>query len=180
MNIDLSEVIALRARRERQSALFDAAVGQFPEFWQAVREIYRLEQPSIEAGEFCAYIVDWTRCFSPIEREMWMTLRYAGAQMYPQFPIGRYIADFANPWTREVVECDGRQWHDPEKDAARDAWMQAQGWRVHRITGSQCVRADFTDDDAIAEDSPLAFIGRLLCCPASVVRAYNDQEECFA
>lgn len=181
MNIDPHELMELGARRQRQAELFDAAVGRFPEFWRAVREIYRLEQPSIAAGEFCAYIVDWNRCFTPIEREMWMTLRYAGVRMYPQFPIGRYIADFANPWTKEVVECDGVQWHDPEKDAARDVAMAGKGWTVHRISGSDCMRPDFRENNTIVNSSPLALLARLRCCPAHMVRTYNEnREDCFA
>ncbi len=42
-----------------------------------------------------------------------------------QVPLGRYVADFLCPRHRLIVEADG-PFHDPEKDAVRDAWLKAK------------------------------------------------------
>jgi len=51
-----------------------------------------------------------------------------------QMPIGPYIADFACPSIRLIVELDGGV-HDlrVEQDAVRDAWLSANGWTVIRF-----------------------------------------------
>ncbi len=76
---------------------------------------------------------------TPIERAFWHDAHYTGLVLYPQWPIGPYFADFANPVAKVVIECDGRQWHaDKQKDAERDAFMRNEGWTVYRFTGKQC------------------------------------------
>ena len=51
-----------------------------------------------------------------------------------QMPIGPYIADFACPSIRLILELDGGA-HDlrVERDEARDAWLSANGWTVLRF-----------------------------------------------
>ena len=53
-----------------------------------------------------------------------------------QVAIGPYIADFACFDARLIVELDGRPHERPEQEAhdrKRDAWLNAQGFRVLRI-----------------------------------------------
>lgn len=86
-----------------------------------------------------AYFIDWPSIFTPIESAAWSSIRYSGLPMLPQYPIGPYFADFADPDTKVVIECDGRQFHqDKERDAARDLYMAQRGWTVFRVTGREC------------------------------------------
>lgn len=86
-----------------------------------------------------AYLIDWLRVFTPIERMAWSAIRYRGLPLLPQYPIGPYFADFADPDVRIVLECDGKQFHqDAERDAARDLEMAQQGWSVFRVSGREC------------------------------------------
>lgn len=62
----------------------------------------------------------------------------------PQFAFARYRIDFAvvgkigNHMTRiAAVECDGRDFHDPEKDRARDHYLKSWGIDTYRIKGSE-------------------------------------------
>jgi very-short-patch-repair endonuclease len=53
-----------------------------------------------------------------------------------QYPIGSYIADFACPQSRLVVEVDGATHASDEErahDARRDRFMAEQGWTVVRV-----------------------------------------------
>jgi very-short-patch-repair endonuclease len=57
-----------------------------------------------------------------------------------QVPIGPYFADFAHPGVRIVVEIDGGHHGKPgfaEKDARRDAWFLANGYRVLRFWNNE-------------------------------------------
>jgi very-short-patch-repair endonuclease len=69
------------------------------------------------------------------EKALWKALRALDLHIR-QAPIGRYIADFIHHGSRLVIEVDSG-WHDhPEaqfRDAERDAWLAAQGYRVMRV-----------------------------------------------
>ncbi len=60
--------------------------------------------------------------------------RMEGLKFRRQLPLGPYIADFACPSIRLIVELDGGV-HDLriEQDAKRDAWLTANGWTVLRF-----------------------------------------------
>jgi len=45
---------------------------------------------------------------SPPERMFWSDIRYLGIPAYPQFPIGRFYADFADPFNGIVFEIDSK------------------------------------------------------------------------
>jgi very-short-patch-repair endonuclease len=73
----------------------------------------------------------------PAEAALWNALRQLrahGLHFRRQVPLGRYYADFACHHPRLVVEVDGQTHIDVEYDAARDAFMQGQGYRVLRVT----------------------------------------------
>jgi len=71
------------------------------------------------------------------ERMLWAALRRLNDNWRRQAPLGRFIVDFANHGRKLVVEVDGgvhRLPHVAQRDAERDAWLNAQGYRVMRVT----------------------------------------------
>ena len=84
------------------------------------------------------------------ERALWRLLRsrnLRGLKFRRQVPLGPYIADFACVEARLIVEADGGQ-HGGPRDEARDAWLQAQGFRVIRLWNSEVL--EHGDDGAHA------------------------------
>ena len=70
------------------------------------------------------------------ERRLWSALRdrrLSGYRFRRQFPIGRFIVDFACTKHRLIVEADGSQHADSESGRERTAWLEEQGWRVLRF-----------------------------------------------
>ncbi len=76
---------------------------------------------------------------------LWRELR--GNKLGPKFrrqhPVGPYIADFYCSSARLIVEVDGEA-HDrgnnPERDAAKDAYLLGLGFRVLRIAAVDVLR----------------------------------------
>ena len=114
------------------------SVRTTPGRWAALRKFYSAVQERIERGEkLSPYFVDWHREFTPIEAIAWNHIRELGLRFWPQYPIDRFFVDFADLSRRTVVECDGKAFHDPVKDAERDAILLGHGWHVIRLTGRQ-------------------------------------------
>jgi very-short-patch-repair endonuclease len=69
------------------------------------------------------------------ERVLWRALRsgQVGARFRRQHPLGPYVLDFVCVAQRLAVEVDGGQHSGSVHDAARDAWLTSQGWRVLRF-----------------------------------------------
>ena len=69
------------------------------------------------------------------ERALWQVLRdkQLGFRFRRQFVIGPYIADFACPEARLVVEVDGGQHAEPGQDLRRDALLDQEGWQILRF-----------------------------------------------
>lgn len=130
---DMVERMDLRRKRE---FIFNIIRQDDERKWGAIRALYK----TIDAGNYEPYPVDWTLIFSPIEKSTWGEIRVLGLPFWPQYPIGNYFADFANPIKQVVIECDGRAFHSPSKDSARDQYMNDGGWRVYRISGADCNR----------------------------------------
>lgn len=117
--------------------------------WNAIRSHYGHFTPQILAERSDEWAIDayaWDNGMiqlTPIEVWLWADIRESGCIFYPQYPVGRVVLDFANPKAKVGIECDGAAYHkDKAKDAARDADLAAQGWKIYRITGSDC-RTDF-------------------------------------
>jgi very-short-patch-repair endonuclease len=73
---------------------------------------------------------------TPAEHRLWQILRakrLAGYKFKRQLPIDRYIVDFACPRRRLIIEADGGQHSESAGDPVRDAYLQAQGFRVLRF-----------------------------------------------
>jgi very-short-patch-repair endonuclease len=76
---------------------------------------------------------------TPAEHRLWQILRakrLAGYKFKRQLPIDHYIVDFACPLRRLIVEADGGQHASNDRDLKRDAYLQAQGFRVMRFWNS--------------------------------------------
>lgn len=123
-----------------------------PQRWNVLRRLYAYLTPRLLAGErWSPYLWDWAPVFTPIERDIWFSIRSIGLPFFPQYPILRFFVDFADPVTRLVIECDGKQWHDEKKDAARDTLIKAEGWRVFRFSGHRCFLPETDPDSAHLE-----------------------------
>lgn len=137
MTIPLSGVLNALENSRCLGVLFETVCTQSPKRWAAIRSIHAiLDRERINEP----YPVDWTRIFTPIERDAWHALRHYGVPMRPQYPVGKFFVDFANPVHRIALECDGKAWHDARKDRARDQVCADLGWTVFRASGVECSR----------------------------------------
>jgi len=94
------------------------------------------------------------------ELKLWNELRahqLMGLGFRRQMPIGGYIADFACPEHKLIVEVDGSQHAENQvHDQVRTAYLQQQGWQVAR----------FWNDDVLTDlDNVCAHILRLIETP---------------
>jgi very-short-patch-repair endonuclease len=92
---------------------------------------------------------------------LWRELRKrpGGFKFRRQHPLRPYIADFYCPAVRLVVEVDGlshAMGDRPQRDEARDRFMQEQGFRVLRIAATDVMN----DLEAV-----LTMIVRACACP---------------
>ena len=73
------------------------------------------------------------------ERKLWSRMRahQLDAHFRRQAPLGSYVLDFICFAARLVVEVDGGQHADSTNDKLRDAWLQAQGFRVLRFWNNE-------------------------------------------
>jgi very-short-patch-repair endonuclease len=70
------------------------------------------------------------------ERKMWELLSRYRPKFTRQLPIGPYIVDFACRQAKLVVEIDGGQHAESDRDIVRDQWLADQGWSVFRVWNS--------------------------------------------
>jgi very-short-patch-repair endonuclease len=77
------------------------------------------------------------------ERIIWYALRahrLNGAGFRRQTPIGRYIVDFVSHAAMLIIEIDGGQHFEDAheaRDAVRDAFLNAEGYRVLRFNNHE-------------------------------------------
>lgn len=79
------------------------------------------------------------------ERLLWRLLRdrrLEGLKFRRQVPLGPYVLDFVCLRHRLVIEADG-PFHDPERDAVRDAWLDSKGFRVLRFPNTEIQLRDW-------------------------------------
>ena len=77
------------------------------------------------------------------ERRLWYRLRahrFGGYKFKRQVPIGPYVVDFACLNHGLVVELDGGQHSENIKDAARDEFLRAKGFRVLRFWNNDALK----------------------------------------
>ena len=77
------------------------------------------------------------------EFALWQAIRrkQLGVAFKRQYPVGKYIADFAAPSAKVIVEVDGG-YHASRAaaDARRDRYLQRAGFRVVRIPAEVVMR----------------------------------------
>lgn len=142
--MDCSEIFALIESASRVQAIHD-----FGNKWKAIKELYKNQLPAIKSRKGNAYtvdpyILDWVSIFTPIEAYAWGTIRDLGLPLYPQFPVEGVFVDFGDPVKRIAVECDGKDYHNEERDFIRDQMLSDAGWTVFRVSGSECRRLGAT------------------------------------
>jgi very-short-patch-repair endonuclease len=74
------------------------------------------------------------------ENRLWRHLRahrLDGEKFRRQQPIGAYVVDFVHFGARLIVEADGGQHNGALHDEHRDAWLQAQGFKVMRFWNNE-------------------------------------------
>ncbi len=106
------------------------------------------------------------------ERKMWYPLRdrrLMGCKFRRQHPVGPYIVDFVCLGHRLVVELDGGQHAGDPHQAARDAFLAAQGYRVLRFWNNEALK----DSAAVCET-----IARALSPEPSPRRLRGQAEGC--
>ena len=94
------------------------------------------------------------------ERVLWALLRdrrLSQTKWRRQRPIGDYIVDFVCLEHWLVVECDGSQYTNSERDAVRDAWLASQGFRVLRFWNHDVLKARKNVIDTILAKCGLPF-----------------------
>ena len=73
------------------------------------------------------------------EMKIWFAVRdrrLAGFKFVRQEPIGPYIADFVCREAKLIVEVDGGQHNESERDQRRDFFLNSEGYRVLRFWNS--------------------------------------------
>lgn len=122
-----------------------------------IRERYKNWKPRTDPYQYG----DWISLFSPIENNVWSDIRYLGLPMYPQYPVGKYFIDFADPIKKIGIEVDGKEFHqDIEKDEFHQSELEKLGWEIIRITGDKTFkdRRSFISEDeereATSEELP--------------------------
>jgi very-short-patch-repair endonuclease len=71
------------------------------------------------------------------ERKLWGILSRVRPKFTRQLPIGPYFADFACRQAKLVVELDGRQHAESERDQKRDCFLEAEGWAILRVWNNE-------------------------------------------
>lgn len=146
---DLVRAVELLFERGQRTSEVEAKLGDarradaLGQRFDCIRDLYEIHRDSIMRGEYDPYIIDWMPEFTPIEDMAWHSIRCLGLPMYPQYPAGRFFVDFGDPVKKIAVECDGKKWHDKERDRQRDLELAEIGWRTFRISGVECNSFEF-------------------------------------
>lgn len=77
--------------------------------------------------------------FTPIEKIMNDALVNDNITFEPQVRIGRFLVDFLVEIGNKkiIVECDGKDFHNPFRDLERDKELKLQGFQIIHFTGSE-------------------------------------------
>jgi len=84
------------------------------------------------------------------EARLWSLLRdrrFVNYKFRRQLPLGHYIVDFICLDARLIIEADGSQHAESAYDSVRDAYLQAQGFRILRLWNHDIL----ADPDAVLD-----------------------------
>lgn len=116
---------------------------------KALREFYEVLFPM--GWDPYPFDINWWRVMeSPAEEMAFQVTRSNGMNTWMQYPAGKYFLDFADPWMKIGIEVDGKQYHDPERDKARDEELADQGWHIYRVSGAEAYRP--ADEEGESDD----------------------------
>jgi primosomal protein N' (replication factor Y) len=79
---------------------------------------------------------DLRRYMTKAELLLWYQLRdrrLSDCKFRRQHPIGPFVVDFACVEKSLIIEVDGGQHAESERDASRTKWLEDHGWRVLRF-----------------------------------------------
>ncbi len=78
---------------------------------------------------------------SPIEEIFWQAARKRISGLIPQYKVGRFRSDFAVPFKKVLIECDGRDYHSKLdhiiSDLIREFYLKSKGWNIIRFSGGE-------------------------------------------
>ena len=77
------------------------------------------------------------------EKILWKHLRarqFCGLKFRRQYPIGNYIVDFVCLEKSIIIEVDGGQHSENEKDKERDKWLKEEGFMVLRFWNNEVMK----------------------------------------
>lgn len=104
---------------------------------QEIRKNYQNWRPHSDPYQYG----DWIHLFTPIESNVWHDIRANGLPFYPQFPVGPYFLDFADPVKKVGIEVDGKEYHSTVAqllhDKKREKELNKLGWTIFRLKGRQ-------------------------------------------
>lgn len=128
--------------------------GQYPDPKRALRSALEYH---VFSDRYINYL--FSLCESPIEKTFFEAAHLAILNLRPQYQIGLYRVDFAMPESKVVIELDGHDYHKTKEqrthDAERERFLEMQGWRVIRFTGSEVYK-----DSERCIDETLALINK--------------------
>jgi very-short-patch-repair endonuclease len=84
---------------------------------------------------------DISRCESKFERDVARELVRRNYRVIPQYPAANRRIDLVIEGTKSrlAIECDGDEWHGPDRyeaDMARQRMLERCGWKFERVRGS--------------------------------------------
>ncbi len=77
--------------------------------------------------------------YTPIEHILKEALEKENISFTPQVKLGRFYVDFLVGYNNQkvIVECDGREYHNPHRDKERDKELSKEGYKILHFTGSE-------------------------------------------
>ena len=87
---------------------------------------------------------------TPIERNIFCQIRSTPFKFMPEYQVGKYYCDFANPEIGIAIEADGKQHEDnTDYDLERDQYIESRGLKVYRFKGKDTFKdhEEFFDYD---------------------------------
>lgn len=99
-----------------------------------------LETATCQVHDICAIpLLNEKVIYTPIELILRDELVERNIRFEPQVKLGRFYTDFLVTVNNRkvIVECDGRDYHNAEKDRERDKELSLEGYQILRFTGSE-------------------------------------------